>query len=121
MRKAAGAITIIFHPLLLATWVVLLFGAMNKYAFGMAPVGKMALIVFFNTFFFPAISFLLMKMLGFIPNLRMEEKQDRTIPFFAAQIFYIWSFMVVRQLQMPIFLQVFNDLIKWLVYSYDIF
>lgn len=107
MRAAARTISTVFHPLLLATWVVLLFGVMNKYAFGAAPVHKMAVIVFFNTFFFPAVSIFLMYMLDFIPDLKLAEKKDRTIPFFAVQICYLWSFLVVKQLQMPVFLQLF--------------
>ena len=107
MRTAARAISIVFHPLLLATWIVLLFGSLNKYAFGNAEVHKMAVIVFFNTFFFPAFTLFLMYVLEFIPDLQMRKKKDRNIPFIAAQIFYIWSFMVVKQLQMPVFLQLF--------------
>lgn len=107
MRVAARLISTVFHPLLLATWVVVLFGNLNRYALGTEPVGKLAVVIFFNTFFFPAMSVFLMYMLDFIPDMKLRNKQDRTIPFIATMIFYIWSFMVVQQMQMPLFLQLF--------------
>jgi len=107
VRVLARLISIVFHPLLLPTYVVFLFSTINKYSFGAAPAGKMALVVFFNTFFFPAFSLLLMYKLEFIPDLQLKDKQDRTIPFFAAMIFYIWSFMAAQQMQMPVFIQLF--------------
>ena len=107
MKLFARVISTVFHPLLLATWIVVLFSNLNKYAFGAAPVGKMTLIVFFNTFFFPAITFLMLYLLNFIPDFKLDNKQDRTIPFIAVQVFYIWSFMAVKQMQMPVFMQLF--------------
>lgn len=107
MKAWARVISVVFHPLLMATWVVLVLGWLNKYAFGAAPVNRVALVVFVNTFFFPAVSLLLMYKLDFIPDLFMRNKQDRTIPFFAVMVFYIWSFMVSRQMQMPVFVQLF--------------
>lgn len=107
MRPLAKLISTVFHPLLMCTWIVLLFGVVNKYAFGAAETNKTAVVVFANTFFFPAFTMLLMYFLDFIPDLKMKEKKDRTIPFIATMTFYIWSYMVVKQMQMPIFVQFF--------------
>jgi len=107
VRGVARLISVIFHPLLLSTWVVLFFSTINKYSFGASPAGKIAVVVFINTFFFPAFTLFLMYKLEFIPDLQLKNKQDRTIPFFAAMIFYIWSFMAAQQMQMPVFIQLF--------------
>jgi hypothetical protein len=44
----------------------------------------------------PAVSFVLMKALGFIKTFEMEDPQERIIPFISAMIFYIWTFMIVK-------------------------
>jgi hypothetical protein len=54
------------------------------------------IILFFNSFVMPAVSFVLMKALGFIKTFEMEDPQERIIPFISAMIFYIWTFMIVK-------------------------
>ena len=97
----------LFHPLLTATWVFILFSFVNRFAFGGIDVGKMGIMIMINTFFFPAFCVFLMWRLDFIPSLKMLNKEDRTIPFFAAIICYIWAFMVVKQVKAPGFVQMF--------------
>jgi membrane-associated phospholipid phosphatase len=38
----------------------------------------------------------MMKALGFIKSVDMEDRQDRIIPFIATMTFYIWAYLVVK-------------------------
>ncbi len=97
-------ISFIFHPLLLPTYGTLLFLWANpSIEIPKAEEGEivrtpvhLAMSIFVNTFFMPAVAILMMKALGFIKSLEMEDKQERIIPFIAAMIFYIWAFMAVK-------------------------
>jgi len=91
----------------MATWIFLLLSMMNKYAFGGLDIGKMGIMIVINTFFFPAFCVFLMWRLEFIPSLKMMDKQDRTIPFFAVIICYIWAFMVMKKVMAPGLIQLF--------------
>jgi hypothetical protein len=97
----------VFHPLLISSWMFFVLSWLNKYAFAGLDIGKMGIMIGINTFFFPAFCVFLMWRLEFIPSLKMENKQDRTIPFFAVMICYIWSFMVVKKVMAPGIIQLF--------------
>lgn len=97
-------ISFVFHPLLFPTYGTLLFLWANpSIEIPEAEEGEivrtpvhLAMSIFVNTFFMPAVAILMMKALGFIKSLEMEDKQDRIIPFIASMIFYIWAFMAVK-------------------------
>lgn len=68
----------------------------NPYIFGqrdIADTGQLIILVFLTTFFIPAFSVAMMKLLGLIKSLSMEDKQDRTGPFIATGIFYLWMYI----------------------------
>lgn len=84
--------------------------------------GILLLSIFFNSFVMPVISFLLMKALGFIQSLEMEDAQERIIPFISAMIFYIWTFLAVKKLspETPMMLMFFLGVLISLVMSFVI-
>jgi hypothetical protein len=96
-------ITYVFHPILLPTFGTLLYLWANP-----SIVGKevdegtfihpslVVITIFINTFIMPAMAILMMKALGFIKSVDMEDRQDRIIPFIATMTFYIWAYLVVK-------------------------
>jgi hypothetical protein len=95
MRKAAQIVSIIFHPLLILTYMLILLLMVNPYLFGVNSLGdkesiKFILTVFFSTFLIPAFAIFLMWRLQLISSLEMRDKQDRIIPFIVSGIFYLW-------------------------------
>jgi hypothetical protein len=65
-------------------------------------------VIFFNSFVMPAVAIAMMKALGFISSLEMKDKQERIIPFIATMIFYIWTFMAVKNaLELPAIMVIF--------------
>lgn len=62
-----------------------------------------------TTLVFPLFAILLMRMLGLVSSMNMEDKMERTGPFIATGIFYLWTFLNVRNdSEIPVLLQVFT-------------
>ncbi len=107
MKIAAQFLSIIAHPLLMLTYMLLLLLLVNPYLFGVNSIGdleskKLILSVFFTSFLLPAIAIFLMYKLELISSLDMRNKQDRIGPFIVTGIFYLWVFQnVLRNNDMP--------------------
>jgi hypothetical protein len=92
MRITAHIISVVFHPLLILTYMLVLLLLVNPYLFGVNSLREhsgLVLRVFFTTFFLPAFAIFLMQRLEF------TDKQERIIPFIATGIFYLWVFRSV--------------------------
>lgn len=104
MKKTALIISYLFHPLTLPTYVFILLIWVNPYLFAGIPEGeklKLVFMVFINTFIFPVLVVVLMKKLKFIDSFYLENQRERVLPYIAAMIFYFWSYIVFRKLQVP--------------------
>ena len=105
LRFFAQLVSIIFHPLIMLTYMLILLLLVNPYLFGVAKIGdasKLIIGVFVSTFFLPAFAILLMRGLGFIKSFEMRDKQERIGPFIATAIFYLWIFQnVVKSSSFP--------------------
>jgi hypothetical protein len=64
--------------------------------------------VLLNMVFFPAISVLLLKQVGFIDSIFLRTQRDRIIPYMTSGIFYFWMYLVFRnQPEIPLILTSF--------------
>jgi hypothetical protein len=71
----------------------------NPYLFGHTSFEGHNLLliqIFFSTALLPSIAILVMKALGMLESLRMEDRQERIGPFIVSGIFYLWIFINVR-------------------------
>ena len=106
LRTIAYFFSVVFHPLLMVTYMLLLLLLIDPYLFGTNTVSggvRNVLMIFFSTFFIPLFSVLMMKALKLIPSLELEKSQDRIGPFIATGIFYLSSFyLIYRSPEMPI-------------------
>ncbi|MBK7426221.1 MAG: hypothetical protein IPI60_03855 [Saprospiraceae bacterium] len=88
-------ISYLFHPLLMLTYAALLVFWANPYLFR-AQSGKALqvhfLSLFFTTFLLPAVAIVMMKSLGLIKSIHMQDRQDRIGPLIVTGVFYIWAF-----------------------------
>ena len=91
MKVAAKFISIIFHPLLLATYLVLVIGIFFPVMFmvNIIQLLWLALIVFSFTFFLPALNIWLFKIWGNITSLQMESQEERKYPFVFISVLYV--------------------------------
>lgn len=56
------------------------------------------LIIALNAAFFPLVSILLMKPLGFINSLQMPTNRERTIPLMVSMIFFFWASQTISNM-----------------------
>jgi membrane-associated phospholipid phosphatase len=52
--------------------------------------------IFLYTFFIPAFAVAMLRPLGFISSLEMEDRTERTGPYIITAIFYLWAYMNMR-------------------------
>ena len=106
VKSVAYFFSVIFHPLLMVTYMLLILLLVDPYLFGENSVqGGMRniLMVFFSTFIIPLISVLLMKALKLIPSLDLKNSEDRIGPFIVTGVFYLSTFYLVYRIpEMPV-------------------
>lgn len=91
MRILATIISIIFHPLLITTYLVLLLGYYFPSLLMIAPENfKIILVfVFCFTFLLPAVNMLMFKLFGTISSYTLDSRRERIIPFLAISLIYV--------------------------------
>ena len=102
MKKfLATLVSYVFHPI----WLVPLMAAYLIYAdpvlyLGFPPKLKLfrLITVLIDGVFFPLISVLLAKALGFISSIQMRESRDRIIPYIVTLTCYFWGWRVFQNL-----------------------
>ena len=87
MNKLAQFISIIFHPILLPTWMFLIFIASGICKVSLVNVEICLAVIFGTTFILPVSFLLILKKIKVIESLTMEKREERFIPIFAVIIF----------------------------------
>lgn len=105
IKALAFVFSVIFHPVFIPVIAVAYLAFIHQgYFIGMPQKEKVMILVRVgvNTLFFPMITVLLLKGLGFIKSIMLRDKKDRIIPYASANIFYFWMFLVfVNQPEVP--------------------
>jgi membrane-associated phospholipid phosphatase len=110
VKTAAKIISVLFHPLLLPTYLVLVlhyfFPAMLslKAEYSYTIIG----LIFVFTFVLPSINLITLRYFGSIASLTLESRQQRVLPFtFIALLYLLVTFLFYAKLP---FSQNFNKL-----------
>ncbi len=102
----------IFHPLFIPLYVFyyLVFVHQGYFSGYIEKTKAWILIrVALNMVFFPALTVLLLKQVGFIESIFLKKQKDRIIPYMAAGIFFFWMYLVFRnQTEIPQILTAFT-------------
>jgi hypothetical protein len=107
VKKAAQVISVVFHPLLMTTY---LFIVISLYLPAILLPARASLwlvfLVFLMTFLLPSLNFLFFRFSGTIRDLTMIERRDRILPFVFVSILYCvvtymfyWKFPVPNLLK----------------------
>ena len=111
LRIPAHVVSILFHPLFVPVYVVYFIIFVHPHyfsGFSTPDKAQVILIVLLNAVFFPLLSVLLLKGVGFIQSVFLHTQKDRIIPYMACSIFFFWTYHVFReQNQYPIVLTAF--------------
>jgi len=111
VRAIAHFFSVVFHPLfipLIAAWFLAFW--QPGYFTGISPHDKTMIVirVGYNTIFYPTLTVLLLKALGFIKSIFLKTQRERIVPYIATNIFYFWMFLVFRnQPEVPVILTSF--------------
>ena len=82
MDKLAKIISTITHPVLLPTWMLLVFMASVVFKISFLRADVCLGVVFGTTFIIPVIILFILKKFNMIKSLMMEKREERFIPLF---------------------------------------
>ncbi len=91
MDIVARIISILFHPLMMATYLVLIlivFFPIALFPLSANSFKGFLLLIFISTFVFPVLNILFFKLFGSIRSLAMPTREERVIPFVFIAILY---------------------------------
>ncbi len=99
LRFPAHIFSVVFHPLFIPTIAAYYLTFMQPGIFtGISASEKLMVVarVAYNTIFFPGLTILLLKGLGFIKSIFLKTQRERIIPYVATNLFYFWMYLVFR-------------------------
>lgn len=99
LQLFAKVISYIFHPLFVPVYIIWFLISFQSGVFaGFSAFEKMlALLRFVIMYsFFPLVTILLAKGLGFINSIFLKTQKDRIIPYIVCNIYYFWMAYVLR-------------------------
>ncbi len=91
MRAGAIFISVLFHPLLVTTYLIAVLGVFFPSLFLMPPdrLRVIVMFIFCFTVILPAVNILMFKMFGTISTYTMASREERIIPFTAIALIYL--------------------------------
>ena len=97
LRSLAMGLSVVFHPLLVPTYMLLLLLLINPYLFGVSSpqdegAKVLLLLVFLYTFFIPAVSFTVMYFLGMIDDIQVKDHHQWIGPYLVTGVLYLWVY-----------------------------
>lgn len=101
-RKIAQTISVVFHPLLIPTYLLLMVLNLDIYFSLMIPIkGKllMTALVFLTTTVLPSFLIMVYYRMGWIKSVYLENRKDRMLPLFTAGLMYLVAAFMLRNLQ----------------------
>lgn len=87
MNKLSQFISTIFHPIILPTWMFLIFIVTGICEVSFVRADVCLVIIFGTTFILPAVTLLILKKFKVIESITMEKRSDRFIPLFVMVVF----------------------------------
>ena len=99
VRLVAKILSYIFHPLFVPVYIVWFLISVQPYLFAsFTPTEKLITVLrFFIMYsFFPLVTILLAKGLGFLDSIFLRTQKERVIPYIACGIYYFWMSYVLR-------------------------
>jgi membrane-associated phospholipid phosphatase len=91
VKAAAKIISIVFHPLLLTTYLVVILTVFFPSMLMFRPEARWTIIglIFIFTFVLPALNILTMRYFGNVTSITLHSRQERIVPFFFIAMLYM--------------------------------
>src|SRR6476661_5444732 len=103
MRIFSLLVSVLFHPLLMATYgcLLLLFGikfTVYDYLTSFETKWRITTIIFIFSFVFPVANIYILYRLKRIPALTLSNQRDRTFPYIMTSLFYFGLFYLLMDI-----------------------
>lgn len=95
----AKLISYVFHPLFVPVYIAWFLITVQPYLFAsFTPAQKILTLLRFVIMysFFPLVTVLLAKALGFLDSIFLKTQKERVIPYIACGVYYFWMCYVLR-------------------------
>jgi hypothetical protein len=101
MKGLALFISVIFHPLLMATYgcFLIFFGIKHTIFDYLTPLDakwRISVIVFAFSFMFPVLNIFILYKLKRLPSITLSSRTDRTFPYIMTSVFYFGLFYLLK-------------------------
>jgi len=99
-KTVARIISVIFHPLLVPTYALLIMINLKSSLLFVMPLGHQymtVLTVFLISFVMPSLIIFILYKFGFVKSLHMETRQERILPLFTVSIFFYATYYLLKQ------------------------
>lgn len=99
IRLVAKIISYVFHPLFVPVYIAWFLVSVQPYFFSgfTGPQKILVLVRFFVIYsFFPLVTVLLAKALGFLDSIYLKTQKERIIPYIACGVYYFFMAYVLR-------------------------
>lgn len=100
IRIISQVLSYIFHPIFIPVYVIAFISYVHPTMLAGFDDGQrryLMLIIILNLVFYPLLSTILLKAVGFIDSIFLHTKKDRIIPLIACGIFYFWCYTVFKE------------------------
>lgn len=99
IRIVAKIISYIFHPLFIPVYIIWFLINVHPYLFSSFTtfekiITLLRFVIMYS--FFPLVTLLLAKGLGFLQSIYLKTQRDRIIPYIVCEIYYFWMAYVLR-------------------------
>ena len=103
IKWPASFLSYIFHPIFVPLYAIAFLVYIHpSYFTGFSERRKLftILISAYNLIFYPLLSIVLLKAVGFIDSVFLRTRKDRIIPYMACGIFFFWAYTVFKKQEM---------------------
>lgn len=100
IRVAAQVFSILFHPLFMLLYMVLVLLWSNPFSFGyrhIVEADTLLIILSMTTIVLPALAIFMMKMLGWVQSFELPTRQERIAPYIVCGILYLSLYLHVSK------------------------
>ncbi|MBA3663816.1 MAG: hypothetical protein H0W61_06365 [Bacteroidetes bacterium] len=103
MKGLSLFFSVLFHPLLMATYgcLLLFFGIQHTVYDYMTPFEtkwRISVVVFLFSFMFPVLNIAILYKLKRIPSLTLSNQKERTFPYIMTALFYFGLFYLLKDI-----------------------
>jgi len=104
LEVIARGVSALFHPLFIPTLGIFILFQLNTYiSFSVTTEARrfIMIMIFVNTAIAPVLAILVLKRLGYIRDLLLDDRGERILPLLFSAVMFFMTYYLLRQLTLP--------------------